>query len=313
MPASGKRSREELFSRYASNLSLYDARSGDIFVCPVCLKPFTRSALRSDPPALSLAHVIPEALGGRLVTLACAKCDNRIGSAYDSQAALEQELYRWQRGDAPIRGRLKHEGLDVAVEIERDGVNWHFRELSGQSKPKSFEQLMDVAAANWSKFEFSATIRTHSPPGRNVSLLYSAFLMMFRTYGYEYALCSNVDHLREILSGRGGGHNLERRIIPAQKTSSQEPPRAPSIGVLIEPKELRCFLVALPSPAKDASVRYIMLPGFGEDGKKAYEDILSLTEPFGQCRAKLILATDRPFCADSANKWLANWLWRNVH
>src|SRR4051794_32636759 len=79
--------REKLFNLYSTHLALYtpETVAKDVFCCPLCLRSFTREALEGSDPLLSLAHITPQSLGGRLCTLACTECNNTMGKGLESE------------------------------------------------------------------------------------------------------------------------------------------------------------------------------------------------------------------------------------
>ena len=70
--------KHKLFEQYSANLTKNSTLSEGWFVCPLCHQVFDweRETL------LSIEHVIPKALGGKLLTLTCKKCNNDYGSKY---------------------------------------------------------------------------------------------------------------------------------------------------------------------------------------------------------------------------------------
>ena len=66
--------------------------SADQFLCPVCKSIITGVDLEQDPLKISIAHIIPKSMQGRLTTLACAKCDQRIGGDFDRHLSIEKRL-----------------------------------------------------------------------------------------------------------------------------------------------------------------------------------------------------------------------------
>jgi len=53
------------------------------FLCPFCLTTFGKEAVLGDSKQVILAHCTPEAVGGRLLTLACDSCDCSAGHEID--------------------------------------------------------------------------------------------------------------------------------------------------------------------------------------------------------------------------------------
>ena len=304
--------RERLFSLYASNLSIYFPEVTDQFLCPICRSLFARDALIAEPPAIALAHVVPKSLHGRLCTLVCRQCDNKIGSAFDSHIAREKELRDWRRGIAPISGRLRYKSGDLGVGIRRDRTTFVLWDVPRQSPLKSWKQFLKAAVSDWSNFTFSIKVQTYSPVKRDVSLLYSAFLMMFYSFGYEYVLSPNADRVRQVILGNDTSLDWRKGIFSIPRSSSDTMPSLPSVNILTEPEDLRSFLVALPSPKESEAARCVLLPGFDDDGKEAYDRILGLTQPFGNFKATLIPSNPSRQLESPEYKGFGNFLWRNV-
>jgi hypothetical protein len=251
-------------------------------------------------------------VNGRLCTLVCRQCDNKIGSTFDSHVAREKELLDWEHGATAVSGRLNHNSGDTGVEIRRNGNALEFRDVPRRSPPKSWKQFLEAAASDWSNFTFSVEVQTYSPVKRDISLLYSAFLMMFYSFGYEYVLSPNADLVRQVILGNDISLDWRKGIFSILRSQSETMPSLPSVSVLTEPKDVRSFLVALPSPKEDEAARCILLPGFSDDGKQAYDRILGLTRPFGNFKATSIRGNPSCQLASREYKWFGNFLWRNL-
>jgi len=89
MTKKGIRRIDKLFSLYAANLKIFKPELDDKFLCPICQEIFDRCALSFEHPLISIAHIIPQSIGGRLSTITCAKCNNNIGSKFDNHLKLE--------------------------------------------------------------------------------------------------------------------------------------------------------------------------------------------------------------------------------
>jgi 5-methylcytosine-specific restriction endonuclease McrA len=69
----------KLIEELSVNFSFYrDIKLESQLICPICLKPFDTVNKPTE------AHIIPEALGGNVVTLACNNCNNSVGSDIES-------------------------------------------------------------------------------------------------------------------------------------------------------------------------------------------------------------------------------------
>src|SRR4051794_25043261 len=121
----GAARRRKLFELYSANYAIHDPdivrEYGAMFRCPICARRF--SALALDNDLLDIAHVYPQACGGKLATLTCRDCNNRIGRMYDHE--LKRELNLWNalgdRSDGTINGHVEIDGLRMGVEVSRRG------------------------------------------------------------------------------------------------------------------------------------------------------------------------------------------------
>lgn len=305
--------REELFSLYAKNLSIYFPRVSEVFLCPVCRVPFDRGALTSRPPKVALAHIVPRALGGRLCTLVCRACDNRVGSAYDSHAEREKRFHDWQDGRRPIAARLTHEGRDIPVEVDKGtgGRPWSFRFARGRSDPASVARFFGAAEASWSNLKFSLKVRVCHPVKRDRSILFSAFLMMFYEFGYEWVLSRDASPIRRALSDEAEFARVRNAMFPLPTGLPGASP-VPCVGVLVDPPAFRSFIVALPSPLPNEAARCVLLPGFEQQGHEAYERILALAQPLGDFRVAVPVDDPMHRMARAECKGFAVWVWRTA-
>src|SRR5437868_1137324 len=73
---------EGLFDRYAADLKRFAPALAEQFGCPLCLKAFPHSEPLGE--VVSEEHVVPGALGGRITTLTCKRCNNEMGSKLES-------------------------------------------------------------------------------------------------------------------------------------------------------------------------------------------------------------------------------------
>ena len=198
------RLRERLFDDFSSRLARFTGEAVGPFVCPICLERFTRDVLAATPPELTLAHVIPESLGGRFCTLACALCNNEIGS--DLEAFL-LERYRAEdafNGVGTIAGRMEFEFGSVGVELQAapPGEPWTVLVIEKQTNPTVLERLNDSidAPADGGLAQVASKIipRFRNQPSRVSAALYqSAYLLMFAYFGYDFVFDDRYRKLRE--------------------------------------------------------------------------------------------------------------------
>ena len=104
----GERKRLALFELYAANVVLYRPDLAGRFSCPVCAHEFVQGDVLGQSPRVNVAHVYPDSLGGKLLTLECERCNGRLNTAGDS--TYVQASQNWQallgQGGKPWRGRI---------------------------------------------------------------------------------------------------------------------------------------------------------------------------------------------------------------
>lgn len=272
--------RLQLFDLYAENASLYFPSLKSQFICPLCRQVFGRDSVKVKSLEVDLAHVYPKSCGGKLETLTCKNCNSRMGSRADShlvhQHRVNRALSDGTEQDA-IPARLQVFGEEIGIRLHRDGTATKLVGSEKHSDPKCVTALEQKLKAGAVPDKGSITFRWVD--GRMVRLaeLHSAFLMMFREFGYEYVLSAASDAIRSSLEAeeKGDLNDLkEFRILGLPLESTFDPKYVlASVGILTRPEELRCFFVPLPGSPGSGQCRCVTLPGFGDEGKLAYENI----------------------------------------
>jgi hypothetical protein len=255
----------------------------DHFLCPVCKSVFSREDLNN----ISLAHIVPKSMGGKLMTLACSKCDNRIGHDYDIHLSQEKEVLR----------QIEEKGLYSKLNCgsEKYGIisKWHLSNsghLDIHIKPPDnvpaniWRKRMDEIAYSKNR-KFQIKINLFSPERRNISYIYSSFLLMFSKLGYEYIFSPNVYSICQMLMGDYSSLKNHQLVVDLPKPSWQV--HIPSIYTLINPVETRTFCISLPS-TKTGRIRWVFLPGFGKTGENGYRNLLNLIGTQSILEAQLV-------------------------
>jgi hypothetical protein len=93
---------ERLFDFYSVDRGRYAPEHEGHFECPLCHKIVQKIHPLRD--VVGEEHIVPKALGGRLVTLTCLKCNNDQGS--DLDADLIQRV-RAETGRYPFSARVR--------------------------------------------------------------------------------------------------------------------------------------------------------------------------------------------------------------
>src|SRR5437667_10578715 len=72
-----------LFSKLSGDLARTANYSNKV-LCPLCLQSYSEDAIDLEEPELTVEHIAPESLGGKVVTLSCKSCNSTHGSRLDS-------------------------------------------------------------------------------------------------------------------------------------------------------------------------------------------------------------------------------------
>jgi hypothetical protein len=208
--------RARLFDLYSRHISLYEPDKQDGFWCPLCMASFGREALVGPKPALSLAHVIPDALGGNFTTLACASCNNGVGHRLEAALVERFAADDSAAGLGLINGRLSGSFGSVGVDFQTspDRLIWSLYPVPRQSNPAELEALNRYLAGEGvgPEGDLHFTLRTgyrHMPRQASTAIYQSAYLLLFSYFGYEFVHHPHFTPLRDQLARPG------ERILPS--------------------------------------------------------------------------------------------------
>ena len=261
-----------LFDTFSDNLGLYRKDCRGHFMCPLCLHIFARDQIRSD---LSKAHVIPRRLGARLWTLACKKCNNRIGTEIESYET-ERANFNWAlSGDGTETTRVqvtaRNEQGDTVGPVQADlGAKWGDgeRRLQLQPKPKGsnpaalvlLNRLVsrEAPTGGWT-IEISFR-ETRSLKRANLTYVHAAYLFMFHQFGYEWVLDPCAEAIRNQIVSPG-----EPILIPLTPAlhGHHIPDDKLALLLVTEPSDWRHFVVVLPLIRGWARRHALWMPLFG--------------------------------------------------
>jgi len=267
-----------IFIQLADNLARMTGRSSNLLLCPLCLQEYSEDALDSEDPELTEEHIIPEILGGELLTLTCKSCNNTHGTKLDAhliQMLRVRDAFAGV-GDLQLRGRIGIGGNQFAAHFN---VGDRAFEMQG-GKPalvdKASEDLregrVDTIDLNFA-FEYIAN-RAYS------ALFRIAYLAMFRELGYSYILYPAAGVVREIISHPEhppdtlGDLVAELRNISGEYLGPLQFFKISDLGAVVAVIALstatkRYYAVPIPNPATDAddvienllkAIRYFLAP-----------------------------------------------------
>lgn len=186
---------QSLFKHYRRSLDAAGLKvnSDDSLICPLCWKETLDSELSEE-------HIVPESVGGRVKILACTKCNNDLGSKLDSHLTACQSTADGFAGKIKLRTRIAAGKEQVSANCLWTESGKHFEVVSKASKPKALSRLRDGLEAG-AITDIQVTIEL----GFNhlkfqAALLKSAYLILFKCYGYEYSRHDIVQQIRRFLN-----------------------------------------------------------------------------------------------------------------
>jgi hypothetical protein len=310
--ARGKIARMRLIDLYAQNLALYNTFQRRTIVCPLCPR-----GMEFDDPAdiemhWSRAHIYPQALGGNRVTLACPDCNSRVGRKYEAALKRESEDAQWSKGELSRRARMTIAGQSLAVDFRKKGSGYELAIVAGLHAPGASEiARQHLASGEGALFDLS--IKSPNPERVALSLLHSAFLSAFSTFGYEYALCPSANRVREALTqSTFNGTVFTKAIvgIPASESSNGYPGKQ-EFSLVRDDRGFRGFLFSVTD--KDSYHRFVILPGFEDADWAAYQEFLSPQQSSFKMTLRVYKVPPADFLADVASRFWGHKLLQSWH
>jgi len=297
-----------LFSRFSTNLQFYRPELGGVVVCPLCLGIFERNAIETGN--LTVEHIIPSSIGGRMTTITCKACNNIDGTKLDSQLPKRFNAEDIMTGklDESLRGRIfvgsYEQTADVSL-FKNGEFSVKIIGLPKQSDPKQIDGIIESLKSGEReiKFDFNLGYRAYLS---NVAIIRACYLMMFRYFGYGYILLPYLDDVRKLI----------RRPEPDSPVLTglikwNDVPKSNVISFIKKPKELRCF-----SPILDLStstVRFygMLFPGFDEAAKSFYRDLSANANMLKETLSPIldIIDYDQAFLTQPSYKSLPFRIW----
>lgn len=181
---------------------------GEYYRCPICCTDYDARAIKKDAETdyrLTLEHVPPDSIGGKIVALTCKKCNNELGSRLDSQIAARERFFRFldpnRPSPNPFPGKITlRESPETATNIQVSGKIGSGINLQAgiNNNPKNLVKLKeDLVNNHSSKCSFQATLEVPSYNKKlaNLAFLKNAFLCLFAKFGYTYALSQPARHI----------------------------------------------------------------------------------------------------------------------
>lgn len=246
----------------------------DHFVCPICLRVYSREAL--DSKEITLEHVPPGSLGGKVSALTCKSCNNYAGSSLEKDLTDEQKFLDFLR-DVPGAEIDSLLGIDdatmrVSITIRKDQEGkpmWSFVGIPNASNPRYVEQINKRFETNRvSELGFSFELYRKRRP--TIARLRIAYLIAFSNFGYAFALHPSMRAVQEQIL------NPDKEILNSlDRLKASYPSETIGLNLITAPPELRSFLVVFETMSLLGTTEKhgIILPGFSTNSSNIYHYI----------------------------------------
>lgn len=261
-----------LFDVYAANASLHFPQLRDCFLCPLCLREFSRQAIDED--LLSVEHVIPEKLGGRLKTMTCRRCNNSQGSSHDAELVNFMRSFDIRAGLIPAHSRFTIGCAEITgnlyFPIESDDPNkqrgWEFDGVPKASK-RGHPELCDEELSTGTR-EFKVSVsRGYKRIPSQVAFIRSAYLMMFYYFGYAYIKYELAKPIRDQIANISTPTEILNGIIRLNDRLTD----GSCLAILRHPVEIQCFFALFCLRTEVEHYWAVALPGFSADWDMLYK------------------------------------------
>jgi HNH endonuclease len=156
--------------------------------CPLCLRLFPRDQIGH----LSLDHVPPESVGGKLEVLTCRACNSTAGAELDSHAFGVERIRRLFAGEPypPVATGFRFDGVTANMELRSDSAACHeILGLPACNPPGVLDEVTavfddHVRAGTTPSIEFTMPKLRCSEQRARVSYLRAGYLAAFAVFGY---------------------------------------------------------------------------------------------------------------------------------
>lgn len=248
---------ETLLTRYEADLMRFVKGTERGFLCPICLRFYSRSEDHTEN--ISIEHIVPSALGGTATTLTCRQCNNTAGSQLESHLIQRVQV---EGGMKPIDARVEFCGTAFRAEVHLPNSTGHAIELAGiqkQSDPREIAKFGNLLSEGiWDGQNLKLDLELGYAPLRSLAaLVRSAYLLMFRLFGYRYVFDRSAAVIRQSIAEPLVETDVLKGVL---WRGSFRPPAETSVSIVTEPKEFRSYMIFLTLDENHEHVSAITLP-----------------------------------------------------
>lgn len=254
--------RERMFDLFVNQPGHADLTEGQYFYCPLCRRgPFPRAATAGEIPLLTLAHIIPNSLGGTWTTLTCVECNNNHGRKIEADLLSQHKFTDWVYGRGSLKVRMGDKGR-VGAESRRDpeARQLEFNVTTPMASPAVQALKSRLHSAEVGQ-EFRITVPWFRPGWCWAAVCQSAYLLMFRWFGYDFARNPSYNFIRDQVfrpDAERTGHILELPLDVAEQFLE-----AKQAAVVFTREPMRAILAVMrfQSPSKRGQILAVAMPG----------------------------------------------------
>jgi hypothetical protein len=195
----------------------------DHAICPLCWK----EVIVQD---LTVEHIVPDCVGGNEVILTCASCNSGAGAKLDLHLKQYQATKDFSVGQDMRRTKVTINGHKLAADLISTPGNRNFNIVKEANDPKVLEILQNQMKEGILPQEIKFQIALPAKDNFNRAAVRSAYLILFKCFGYEYAMHETVQSIR-------------RRAVGDSTTEPDFRMMVVSFGEVIFPLDRQHFVV----------------------------------------------------------------------
>lgn len=258
--------RGRMFDLFVNQPGHADLTAGRHFYCPLCRRgPFPREATAGDIPLLTLAHIIPASLGGTWTTLTCAECNSGHGHRIEADLLAQHRFTDWVHGRGALTVRMGHEGR-VRAESNRvpEPSRLTFQITTPMANPAVQAHQARLRGAEAGQ-EFQVTLPWFRPGWCWAAVCQSAYLLMFRWFGYDFARNPRYNFLRDQVIDPDAPRNGHILDLPPEIAEQLLEGNQAAVVFSREPVRAILAVLRFRSPGDRDQVLAVAMPGPDEE------------------------------------------------
>lgn len=257
--------RGRLFDLYVRQPGHEDATQGRYFWCPLCRHPFERQDTAGDNPRLTLAHIIPESLGGTLTTLTCARCNNGHGHEIEVDLLTRHQVTDWAagRGTAPVRmGKRRKIRAESRRDPQSQRIAFDVHTPMANPEVQIQKEQLQAIEEGASGQSLKVTFRWFRPGWCWAAVCHSAYLLMFKYFGYDFVRNPRYNFIRDqILRPDEAGKSENILVLPPEIAEQFLEGSQAAVVFVREPMRAILACLRFRSPGGVNQVLAVAMPG----------------------------------------------------